>query len=258
MSQVFLNPLETTNFLINSGNKKGNENFFKILLGGILAGIFIGMAGIGQITLSYSLSSQQGLAKLAGASVFPIGLMLCVFMGASLFTGNSLISISVLANTLSFYKLFRNLFIVWIGNFIGGIFTAFVSYFSGIFASQDIQSFIISSAVSKINLSFTQALFSGFLCNMLVAAGVIMAMSSSDAIGKIFSCWFPIMLFVLSGYQHIVANIYILSLAKILLSSSIPLFSTFINHIIPVTIGNFISGGVFIPLVLYNLYIKNK
>lgn len=260
MTKTFLNPSEMTSAVINMGMTRGNEkNNLRTLISGFAAGVFIAVAGIGQLSATQTLAQNfdGGFAKFLGACIFPVGLMLCVFTGASLFTGNSLLTLSFLTKKLSFFNLLKNIVLVWIGNFLGSIFVAYVSFFGGIFSSPAMEKALMQTVTSKISLSFSQALFSGFLCNLLVAMGVIMAMCATDAVGKLFACWFPIMLFVVSGYQHVVANMYILSLGKLISWESVSVFETFVNHIIPVTVGNFLSGGVFIPVILYYLYAKD-
>ncbi len=238
-SKSFLNPSETTSAVIAMGISRGNEkNIFKTLISGFVAGMFIALAGIGQITASQTLAQtfDVGFSKFIGASIFPIGLMLCVFTGSSLFTGNSLLTLSFLTKDLKFSNLVKNLTIVWIGNFLGSIFTAYVAFYAGIFKSECVAS--------------------GFFCNILVAMGVIMAMCSTDATGKFLGCWFPVMLFVLCGYQHVVANMFIIYAGKILSPENFSILDIFIKHFLPTSIGNFLSGGVFLPLFLYFSYYK--
>lgn len=259
MTKTFLNPSETTAAVINMGVTRGNEkSSLKIIVSGFVAGMFIALAGIGQMTAAQTLAQtfDGGFAKFIGACIFPVGLMLCVFTGTSLFTGNSLLTLSFLTKDLSFSKLVRNLVLVWIGNFLGSIFTAYVSFYSGIFSSPAFEKAVVNAAVSKINLSFSEAVFSGFLCNILVAIGVVMAMSAVDAAGKLFACWFPIMLFVVSGYQHVVANMYVITIGALLSPETVSVAGVLVSHFIPVTIGNFLSGGVFLPVFLYYLYFK--
>ncbi|WP_300394161.1 formate/nitrite transporter family protein [Fusobacterium sp.] len=256
MSKTFLNPVETTYSIIDMGITRGREkSSIKILISGFMAGMFISFASIGFL-IAQTLDSP--FSKFLGASVFPIGLMLCVFTGASLFTGNSLLSLSFLTKGITLFQLVRNLILVWTGNFLGSIFVAFVSFYSGTFSSQGIQRVVLDACISKTNIPFIEGIFSGFLCNMLVALGIIMALSATDAIGKLFACWFPIMLFVLSGYQHVVANMYIFSIGKLLYPSYLPILKTITNYLFPVTIGNFLSGGVFLPIILYILYVDKK
>ena len=120
MSKNFLNPSETASAVINMGITRGNEkSSFKILVSGFFAGVFIALAGIGQLSATQTLAQNfdPGFAKFLGACIFPVGLMLCVFTGASLFTGNSLLTLSFLTKNLNFFNLVRNLSLVWIGNF---------------------------------------------------------------------------------------------------------------------------------------------
>lgn len=261
MSKNFLNPSETASAVINMGITRGNEkSSFKILVSGFFAGVFIALAGIGQLSATQTLAQNfdQGFAKFLGACIFPVGLMLCVFTGASLFTGNSLLTLSFLTKNLNFFNLVRNLSLVWIGNFLGSIFTAYVSVYAGIFLPPAMEKTLVGTALSKSALSFSECIFSGFLCNLLVALGVVMAMSAVDAAGKLFACWFPIMLFVVSGYQHVVANMYIVSAGALVSPENISVIKILVSHFLPVTIGNFLSGGVFLPAFLYYLYIDKK
>ena len=153
-------------------------------------------------------------------------------------------------------KLIKNLTIVWIGNFLGSVFTAYLGYYAGIFNSPIIQKVFLDTGISKISLSFSQCVASGFFCNVLVIMGIIMSMSANDVTGKIFGCWFPIMLFVVCGYQHVVANMFIIAVGKIFSPETFQLGEIFINHFLPTSIGNFLSGGVFLPAFLYFSYYK--
>lgn len=259
MSNSFLNPSETTCSVINMGITRGNEkNHLKTLFSGFVAGLFIALAGIGQITASQTLAQtfDVGFSKFIGACIFPVGLMLCVFTGASLFTGNSLLTLSFFSKDLNFSNLIKNLVLVWIGNFLGSIFTAYIAFYAGVFKSPVIQKVFLDTGLSKINLSFSECIASGFFCNILVAIGVVMALSSCDATGKFLACWFPVMLFVLCGYQHVVANMFIIYVCKILAPENFNLLDIFINHFLPVSLGNFLSGGIFLPGFLYLSYYK--
>ncbi|MCF2638809.1 formate/nitrite transporter family protein [Fusobacterium varium] len=262
MSKSFLNPTEVTSAVISMGISRGNEkNNMKTLISGFVAGMFIALAAIGNFTASQTLAQtfDVGFSKFIGACIFPIGLMLCIFTGSSLFTGNSLLSLAFLSKELKFSNLIKNLTTVWIGNFLGSFFTAYLAFYAGVFNSPIIQKIFLDTGISKIGLSFSQCVASGFFCNILVVMGIIMAMSSNDVTGKILGCWFPIMLFVLCGYQHVVANMFIIAVGKILSPENFSLLDIFVKHFLPTTIGNFLSGGVFLPLFLYfSYYQKNS
>ncbi|GKZ10445.1 hypothetical protein ANS017_18290 [Paraclostridium bifermentans] len=95
MDKNFLTPIEIANATVESGIKKSKLSTKKSILLGILAGLFIGLGALGNILISQTIK-DPGLAKFAGASIFPIGLMLVVVCGAELFTGNNLMTMAVM------------------------------------------------------------------------------------------------------------------------------------------------------------------
>lgn len=255
----FFSPIEAIEVIRKINLKRAQEEKNKILLTGILGGMFIALAGIGQLTILQNMNPQnETMIKFLGAAIFPVGLLLCLLLGGTLFTGNSLIILNFINKEITIIKVIRNLFITWIGNFIGGGVIAFISYFAGIFKTLPMQTASINIAISKLNLNFNECLLSGFLCNILVIAGIWLSTSSKDSSGKIYGCWFPIMLFVISGYQHVVANMFFITIAKLISPEKINFLQILLSHFFPVTIGNFLSGGIFFPLVFHYLYVHRK
>lgn len=252
-------PVEAIEVIITGNLKKVYAETEKILLNGILGGIFIGVAGIGQLSVLQSATpANEVFVKFLGAILFPVGLMLCLLLGGTLFTGNCLLFVNYFKKDVGLKLILRNLTLTWIGNFIGGGFIAYVAYFAGMFKSEPMQKVITSIATNKLALTYSENIFSGFLCNILVIAGIWLSTSSKDSAGKFYGCLFPIMLFVVSGYQHVVANMFIITSAKIVSPESIDFLGSFLTHFLPVTIGNFLSGGIFFPMIFYYLYVHKK
>lgn len=250
---------ETANNVVKMGIKKANSKSINIFLFGVLGGFFIALGYMGYMTITQTMRTRldTGLASFLGASVFPVGIMLCMFVGGSLFTSNNLLTLALFNKKISLKNLLRNWTFLWLGNFIGSIAAAALAITAGLYKSEAIHSVAIHMAEHKAILSFSQAIASGFFCNVLVALGVWMTMSGKDLISKVIGIWFPIMLFVLCGFQHIVANMYVLSLG-VMLGANYSLGEMFINNIIPVTIGNALSGGLVIPAIYYFLLIKKQ
>ena len=168
--------------------------------------------------------------------------------------------------------LLRNWSIVYIGNFVGSIFVAWLIVTSGQLNVGDhlLGGITIKIAASKCRLSFCEALSLGILCNWLVCLAVWMAMGAKTMTGKIFAIFFPIWLFITSGFEHSVANMYYIPagllaksnpalLASVNLSPEVLSSLTWTNflvcNLIPVTLGNIIGGGVFVALA-YGLAYK--
>lgn len=252
MDKSFLTPAEIAEATIESGIKKAKSPIKKSLLLGILAGVFIGIGGLGNIIISQTLK-DPGISKFSGACIFPIGLMLVVMCGAELFTGNNLMTLAVMDKKINIKEMFKNWGIVYLANFVGSIILVIVVYYSSTL-TLDAAAKAISIAESKVALSFMEAFLKGIMCNVIVVLAVWFATGGKDIVSKIFACWFPIMLFVLCGFEHSVANMFFVPLGMIL-GANVGIYQLLFN-LFAVTIGNIVGGAIFIPYIYYNCYVK--
>jgi len=248
MEKPYLSPSEIRSAWIEIGKKKSNLKTGKMLILGILAGIFIGLGAHADIVITQTLGKNIdiGLAKFLGALVFPVGIMLVVIGGGELFTGNCLISLAVMDKKTTMRKMLKNWSIVYMGNLIGSVLLAFLLAKSGLYGSEAMAEKAIAIAKGKISITFTQAVIRGIFCNVLVVLAVWMQAGAKDITGKIFAMWFPVMLFVLSGFEHSVANMYFIPLGKFI-GLGISWLEICIANLVPVTIGNIIGGALLIP-----------
>lgn len=277
MENSFLSPLEITKNCIEVGCKKISLSFHKQCLLGILAGAFIAFAAEGSNAAIHTISSV-GIAKTLAGALFTTGLMMVVVAGAELFTGNSLIVISCLEKKTSWLALVKNWLFVYIENFIGAmIIVAFIFYSGQLnFSSGLLGGFTIKTAVYKTGLTFCNAFLMGIMCNWLVCLAVWMSYAAKDIVGKLAAIFFPIWLFVTSGFEHSIANMYYIP-AGILAKSNqswvhaaISLgvkpdeiaalnWSSFvINNLIPVTLGNILGGTLFVGIIYWFCYLGNS
>ena len=253
MEKRFLTPVEVAEATINNGVKKAKLSPFNIVLLGVLAGMFIAFGGFGNILVTQTLSDiDAGVAKLLGGAVFPVGLMLVVVCGAELFTGNNLMTLSLLDKKITFPDMIKNWTLVYVANFIGSMVLVLLVYYGDMLTGTAAQK-AISIAQSKVELSPVVAFLRGIMCNIIVVLAVWMATASQDIVSKIFACWFPIMLFVLSGFEHSVANMFFLPMGMYM-GADINWYQIWSN-IIPVTFGNIVGGGIIVPLSYYLCYI---
>lgn len=245
MSNICLTPKETTEALINSSLNKTSMSIRKKLLLSIMAGVFISLGAQGFMT-AYDNTFLR-------AAIFPIGLMLIVIVGGELFTGDCLMTFGLVHKQIKVKDYLQTMVLVYLGNFIGSLIIVYLIYHGGVYSNQSLINAIIALSKAKISMSFVEALTKGILCNILVTLGVWFATSAKDTSGKILGCWFPILLFVLCGYEHCIANMFFLPMGAIF-DSSISWVNILINNLLPVTIGNFIGGGIIIPLIYYKVY----
>ena len=278
MEQNFLTPGQITKSVVETGIKKVRIPARDQLILGLLAGAFIAFAAEGSNMAAFNLfadSETYGLGKVLAGSIFGTGLMLVLLAGGELFTGNSLIIISVLEKKVRLRSMLSNWVVVYIGNFIGSILIAYMIVQSGLLGSGGnmLGATTIKIAAYKVGLPFLSAFYLGVMCNWLVCLAVWIAYSAKDITGKILGIFFPIWLFITSGFEHSVANMYyipagILAKADATLAEATHLSSetlaglnwqTFIiNNLIPVTLGNIIGGGFFVAVLYWLVYLKGN
>ena len=264
------------NFARKSMPAKVSYGKVKTLVLAIAAGAFISFGAQASLTaMSGTDAVAFGLAKMLGGIIFAAGLMMIVFTGAELFTGNVLIGISVLEKKIPISKLFRNWFWVYIGNFIGAIIVAYLIHFANAYhGTNEVLGVLgLKVAYGKVNLTFTQALASGILCNWLVCMAVWMAAAAKDVSGKIWAILFPITAFAMCGYEHCVANMYMITNGLLVKTSeaviaasgftteqlaTLNLKTFLIDNLIPVTLGNIIGALLFVVGTFWLAYMKRK
>ena len=229
------------------GIKKANTRAWQLFILGVLAGLYIGLGG--QVSL---VAVQQGLGKIVAGAVFSVGLVLVVVAGAELFTGNIIMVVGAMASLFTIGQVLRNWLAVYAGNFVGAFVLAALVWKSGLMghanALNELGTLAASVAQAKLAQPFGEAVIRGILCNMLVVLAIIMATIAKDVVSKVVCCVLPIMVFVACGFEHCVANMYLIPLG--LFAKGVPVLSQGImfRNIIPVTIGNII-GGIIILVI---------
>lgn len=270
MEKLHLNPPEITERFVEIGCKKASLPIYKLLLLSILAGAFIAFAAEGSNTAIHTIESV-GIGKALAGALFATGLMMVVITGGELFTGNALIVVSCLQGESRWLKLIKNWSFVYVGNFIGSMIIVLCIIWSGQFNFSGglLGGFSIKVAVYKISLTFGNAFFMGILCNWLVCMAVWMAFATKDITGKLLAIFFPIWLFITSGFEHSIANMYYIPagiLAKAnpaWVQAAISLgvtpeklnqlnWGSFITkNLLPVTLGNIVGGSLFVGIIYW-------
>lgn len=276
MNNLFLTPPEIMDYTIDTGVKKSRLLPLQMLLLGILAGAFIAFASEGSNMAAFNLLSKPetyGLGKFVAGAIFPVGLILVVAAGGELFTGNTLMMGAFLERKIKFVDMLRNWMLVYIGNFIGSLIVAYLMAESGLFDSGAhlLGGMTIKIASYKVGLNFKKAFFLGILCNWLVCLAVWLSYGAKDLTGKMFGAYFPIWLFITSGFEHSIANMYYIPAG--ILAKSNPAWaeasalsaevldqlnwqSFFAKNLLPVTLGNLVGGALLVAGAYWLIYKK--
>ena len=260
---------------IKTGVVKAERSIPQMILLGIMAGAFIALGGATSNVAVHGIK-DVGLSRALAGAIFPVGLMLIVFVGGELFTGNCLISMAVLDKKTSIGKMIRNLVIVYFSNLLGALIIDYLIFFSGElnYSGGGLGAYTIKVAIAKINISPVAGVTSGILCNMLVCLAILAAGAAKDITGKVWAIFFPIWAFVIGGFEHCVANMFYIPAGMLAASNpdyvakaeelygitaeqcaSLTVAGS-LNTFSPVTIGNIIGGAVFIGLMYFLIVVK--
>ena len=264
-----------SNFAEKAMPAKASYGAIKTFILALAAGAFIAFGAQGSLTAMAGTDALSfGLAKLLGGIVFSTGLMMIVFTGSELFTGNVLLGISVLEKKISLWKLIRNWFLVYFGNFIGAFIVAYLIHTANAYhGPNEVLGLLgLKVAYGKVNLTFSQAFASGILCNWLVCLAVWMAAAAKDVSGKILAILFPITTFAMCSYEHCVANMYmvtnglfnktpeIIALSGLTQEqlATLNIKAFLIDNLVPVTLGNIVGALIFVVGIFWLAYIRKK
>jgi formate/nitrite transporter len=255
---AFHKPEKIAELAIEAGAHKINLPLPTVLTLGFLGGAFISLGFLLDIRVIGNLPQQWGsLASFLGASVFPVGLILVILAGGELITGNMMsVSMALYARKISLNNLLHNWFWVTLANFAGALFVAyFFGHVVGLTEAGPFLDKTVAIAQAKLHDSFEQTLISAIGCNWLVCLAIWLAYGADDFIGKIIGIWFPIMAFVAIGFQHVVANMFVIPAAIFACHFS---WVDFAGNIIPTFIGNAIGGAVFVGFAYFSSYQKQS
>lgn len=184
----------------------------------------------------------------------PAGLTLVILTGAELFTGNVMTMLSgVLAQRVKMSALIRNWVLSYAGNFIGSVFLAYLAFGANTAVAPAMKASVVGIATMKASLPFTVAFCKGVLCNWLVCLAVWGTMASTSVAGKILAIFWPITAFVALGFEHSIANMFLIP-HGMLMGAPVTVGQMMTGNIIPVTLGNIFAAAVFVAGLHYFAY----
>ncbi len=273
LSRDILSPKEMREKAIQSGITKSKISIPGLLILSVLAGAYIAFGAVFSSIIALGMPGvwPYGFMKALQGLAFSMGLILVVIGGAELFTGNNLMVMAWLDRKISGISILKNWGIVFIGNFIGSVLVAFLIILSKeyLVSEGSLGKSIVSLAVLKVGFPFFKALILGILCNILVCLAVWLTYSGRSTIDKILAIIFPITAFIAAGFEHSVANMYIIPVALFLIkfdpafvsqtgiyTNNLTWTSFLVNNLIPVTIGNILGGALFVGFLYYFAYKK--
>lgn len=235
----------------NAAVKKVNymeANKLKYLILSAFAGSFVGLG----IMLIFSIgaplnASGSPFTKLVMGTSFAVALILVLFAGSELFTGNNLImTVGWLDKKINTNSMFKLWFYCYLGNLIGSIFTAWMIFKSGLISVAPTSNFILSASAAKMSAPAGELFFRGVLCNILVCLAVWTSIKAKNEMAKLTLIFWCLFAFIGSGFEHSIANMSLLAMGLMIPHPTAITLGGYVYNLAFVTAGNIVGGAILI------------
>jgi len=233
-------PDEIARRIETAGVSKTRLPLVSLVALGCLAGAFISFGALFYLAVLAGADPGHGPTRLAAGIAFSLGLILVVVGGAELFTGNTLIVMAWVNKRVGTVALARNWGIVLLANLAGALAICALAVLSGLHEGP-LGQVAVRVAAGKFQLSVTQLVARGILCNALVCLAVWLSFAAHDVGGKILAIIPPIAAFVVLGLEHSIANMFLLPFA--LAAGAVGDGADVARNLLWVILGNIIGGA---------------
>jgi formate/nitrite transporter len=249
-------PAEMARRVQTAGVAKARLGLVPLTVLGLLAGAFIAFGALFFVIVTTGAGDAFGPTRLLGGVAFSLGLILVVVGGAELFTGNALIVMAWAGSHVTTAELLRNWLIVYVTNFLGALAIVLGVVVAGTLdlASGEVGRNAAQIAEAKVALAPAAAFARAILCNALVCLAVWLTFAAHDATGKILAILWPITAFVAIGFEHSVANMFLLPLGLAAGADvSLPQIG---GNLAIVTLGNILGGAGGVAATYWACYLR--
>jgi formate/nitrite transporter len=260
-----------------AGAAKAGRDALALIVLGVLAGAFIALGAIFMtVVLTGTGELPWGVARLLAGLAFSLGLILVIVGGAELFTGDSLMVVACASRRITPGTLLRAWSLVYVGNIAGALGTALLVFLAGQhgFGGGGVGKTALAVASAKAALPTVQLFFLAVLCNVLVCLAVWMSFGARSSTDKVMVIVPPVAAFVAAGFEHSIANIYLLTYGLAIKAWAGPEFWTAIaqgaaaypaltsagaiHNIVVSTIGNLVGGSLMVGAVYWFVYLRRR
>jgi formate transporter len=273
-SSTMLTPAQMAQAAEDAAYAKATGKPLKSFLLGLTAGGYIALGFVFFTTSQVGAQALPwGVAKVLGGVVFSTGLALVVLTGAELFTSSTLTLTARASGRITWGQLLRNWVVVYAANFLGALTMVALVFLGGTWRSANggWGAVVLGTSMNKLHHDFLEAFVLGILCNLMVCLAIWAAYSGRTTADKILAVSMPIALFVATGFEHSVANMFMVPLGILIKDGAGADFwnmagldpasyadltwSTFLVHnLLPVTLGNIVGGGVMIGILYWTIF----
>lgn len=271
---TILTPSEMARAAEDAAFGKATSHQLKSFLLALTAGGYIALGFVFFVTSQVGAEQlPYGVAKTLGGVVFATGLSLVVLTGAELFTSSTLTLTARASGRISTWQVLRNWVVVFIGNFFGALTIVGLIYFGRTWEQTEGAwgAVVLDVSMKKVDHDFLTAFMLGILCNLMVCLAIWAAYSGRTTVDKVVAVTMPIALFVATGFEHSVANMFMVPLGILIRTfagsdfwaasgldaaayGDLTWANFFVDNLLPVTLGNIVGGGVMIGVLYWTIF----
>jgi formate/nitrite transporter len=228
-----------------------------------LAGIFISLGAGFDIMIAGGApglrASNPSMATLVSALTFPTGFVVIMLTNMELCTSNMFVmAYSTLRRRTTLYDMARSWIVSYLFNAAGCLFYAGVLYYwADVFQTEAQTSYAKTQAEGRVNINWGYNVTRGIMCNWLVGLAFFLATQGRDNTSKIYGIWVVITCFAAMGYQHSIANYFLVPIGMFY-GTNFGVGKFIWASCIPVTIGNMIGGAFFGAFAMWIVYGRHE
>jgi formate/nitrite transporter len=251
-------PREIAGIVARLGVAKARTDALTLLVLALLAGAFISLGALFCTVVVTGSTLGFGVTRLLGGLAFSLGLVLVVIAGAELFTGNNLLALAWASRLITARDVLRNWLLVYAGNVVGCLGTLMFVAWADVasLGNGAVGDTVLAMATSKAALAPGTAFARGVLCNALVCLAVWLAMGGRSVTDRILAIVFPITAFVAMGFEHSIANWFLLPWGLVLDTQGLLSVTDVARNLLVVTAGNLVGGTLLVAGVYWVAYLR--
>ena len=218
-----------------------NGNFGKYFMRSIVAGFFIIAAMIFSNVVGNIFSAESpAWGKFLSACVFALAVLLISMIGGELFTGNNFVmAFGAFDKKVSWKDVGKIWAVSYVGNFVGCLILGIIFVLAGAAGTADYYAAFIPN---KLALPIGEMFFRAILCNFFVCLGVLCGIKLKEEAAKVPMIILCIAAFVISGFEHCIANMGNFAVAYMLIPDLS--LAMMLRSMVVVTVGNVLGGAI--------------
>ncbi|CAN6674906.1 hypothetical protein TRVA0_071S00276 [Trichomonascus vanleenenianus] len=263
MNETFNPTKETVSLLIYCGMTKGRLPWPDLIIKSFLAGALLSLGAMFALLIAGGAPAMRnenpGLVTLLSSFTFPTGFVMLTIVNTELFTANLFVVVfTTCLRKTRLLDLARNLVTSYVMNLAGALFVAgFLCWWSDTLSTDSQKAYAVAQAEERVNVQWSVNFLRGVGCNWLVGLAMFLSIAAHDQVSKIYAIWIPIWTFVALGYQHCIANFFLVPIGMFY-GTNFGVGKFIYQSIIPVTLGNIVGGSILNGMVIWFIYGRSR